>query len=328
MIEIYDEVKQVEKILADGISAKWERDVALMVRYYKSLGEKKSDIRKKVRQMCEDSTAFEYNHFVLYKRLNRIVDNMWKKDKPLREITSIEITREVLDWFLNLENYIAPPEKLKDIKERRKVSVKTALSWGRVKYLFTLYVWTKIQENYSEKPEMHYLKGQYKYFRECANLKPSFSMAGERDVLFDLGFIDVNYSLGVKLACLDNEVFGIEITDENRVVISGDDLIHCGYWLEKQSKGYFICQCCGKEAPYNLRRNKKFCEECANKTITGAHKGQARKIKRYCIDCGREIPIMNDNDFKTKRCALCQHARNNQKKKEYKERMKNKTVKM
>nr|DAE01253.1 MAG TPA: alanyl-tRNA synthetase [Siphoviridae sp. ctJcm18]DAE06556.1 MAG TPA: alanyl-tRNA synthetase [Siphoviridae sp. ctUGQ45]DAE27289.1 MAG TPA: alanyl-tRNA synthetase [virus sp. ct8MV80]DAW91570.1 MAG TPA: alanyl-tRNA synthetase [Bacteriophage sp.] len=52
----------------------------------------------------------------------------------------------MLNWFLNLDTYYITDEEVKDIKSRRKnVSVKNhPITMARAKYLFTLYVWTKI----------------------------------------------------------------------------------------------------------------------------------------------------------------------------------------
>ena len=76
---------------------------------------------------------------------------------------------------------------------------------ARAKYLFTLYVWTKIQENYLSRPNIHYLEKYNKKLRNDADLKPSFSLTKERNVLFDLGFIDINHGLGVIPIFMDKE---------------------------------------------------------------------------------------------------------------------------
>ena len=55
---------------------------------------------------------------------------------------------------------------------------------------------------------MHYLKQYYKRFKQDANLKDSFSMPKERDLLFDLGYINVNYALGIDAIFISkNDVF-------------------------------------------------------------------------------------------------------------------------
>lgn len=298
-------------------------------------GVKKSEVKNRIREKCERSRAFYYDHRVNYKRLNKIVETAWKKQVPLREIKQVEIAQEVLDWFLGLEeSVILTNEEVEAFKVKRpKISIKKnkPLSWNRTKYLFTLYIWTKVQENYLDKPNMHYLKKYNKRFQEDADLKPSFSMQRERDFLYDLGYININYALGIDVKFIENEIFNTEITDKNRVIISGEDLYKCGYWLEKQKMGSFICQHCRKEiAHYSKAKNegkRKYCKECSLSLFgckTGAHRGGAKQVERFCIDCGRQITIFNENDFKTVRCSICQADRNNMKKREYKERKKSK----
>lgn len=240
----------------------------------------------------------------MYKRLNKVIDNAWKKEVPLREIREIVIPKEVVDWFLNLEeSVVLTDEQVQELKEKRpKVTIKNhVMNWQRTKYLFTLYIWTKVQEHYLDKPNMHYLKQYYKRFKEDADLKTSFNMQRERDLLYDLGYIYVNFALGIDATFIrDNEVFRTPITDKNKVVLKGEDLYKCGYWLEKQKMGSFICQNCGKEfAHYSKSARemaRKYCKECAKllyNNKTGAKRNEANKTKRYCIDCGKECVILN-----------------------------------
>ena len=295
MIDIYDEVGYIKTVLQDGLSEKWERDATLLIRYYKSQGERKSEVKKKLKEKCEHSKRFEYNPYVTFKRLNKIIDTAWKKEVPLREIRQIEMPREVVDWFLGLEdNVVLTDEEVAVLKQKRpKVTIKNnVINWQRTKYLFTLYVWTKIQENYLDRPNMHYLKQYYKRFKEDANLKASFNMQKERDLLFDLGYIYINYALGIDATFIkDNDVFQTPITDNNRVILKGEDLYKCGYWLEKQKMGSFICQHCGKEfAHYNKtkqEKGRKYCKECAQ--IVGHNIKKIDYKTIVCVDCGEQL---------------------------------------
>lgn len=247
----------------------------------------------------------------MYKRLNKIIDTAWKKEVPLREIREVVISKEVVDWFLNLENSVVlTDEQVAQLKEKRpKVTIKNhVINWQRTKYLFTIYIWTKIQENYLDRPNMHYLKQYYKRFKEDADLKASFNMQRERDLLFDLGYIYINFALGIDATFIkDNEVFRTAITEKNKVVLKGEDLYKCGYWLEKQKMGSFVCQHCGKEFAHytNSAREKarKYCKECAE--IVG-HNNKSIEYKIIeCIDCGQTLKI-DKRDGRTCRCLECQ----------------------
>ena len=247
----------------------------------------------------------------MYKRLNKVIDNAWKKEVPLREIREIVIPREVVDWFLNLEeSVILTDEQVQELKEKRpKVTIKNhVMNWQRTKYLFTLYIWTKVQEHYLDKPNMHYLKQYYKRFKEDADLKTSFNMQKERDLLYDLGYIYVNFALGIDAIFIrDNDVFRTPITDKNKVVLKGEDLYKCGYWLEKQKMGSFVCQNCGKEfAHYSKNKQemgRKYCKECSEIVRHNNNNLVTKEIT--CVDCGQIIKI-DVKDNRTLRCFECQ----------------------
>ena len=225
--------------------------------------------------------------------------------------------REVVDWFLNLEESVTlTDEEVATLKQKRpKVTIKNnVINWQRTKYLFTLYVWTKIQENYLDRPNMHYLKQYYKRFKEDADLKTSFNMQRERDLLFDLGYIYINYALGIDATFIkDNNVFQTPITDKNRVVLKGGDLYKCGYWLEKQKMGSFICQHCGKEFAHYSKtkqeKGRKYCKECAKNIVNKRKNIEYNIIK--CIDCDIEVKV-DKLDHKTCRCFDCQEKRDSE----------------
>lgn len=322
MIDIYNEIGYIKNVLENGVSEKWERDVILLVRYFKAEGMKKAEVKKRMKEKCEmaakrPNNPIVYNHLISYKRLNKIIDTAWKKQVALRSIRYIDTTKEVIDWFLNLENnYVLSDEEISELKRRRpKVSIKKnhPINWQRTKYLWTLYIWTKIQENYLERPNMHYLQKYAKRFKEDANLKQSFNLKNERDLLYDLGFIDVNYALGIDAKFIrENDVFQIPVTDKNRVRIeTGEppdgDLYNCGYWLEKQKMGTFVCQNCGKTfANYTKNpkggRPRKYCKECSEKIKNSSLNSGTKKI--VCVDCGIEFEV-SSKDNKTTRCPDC-----------------------
>ena len=309
MIDIYDEVGYIKEILENGLSYKWERDALLLCKYYKISGVKKSDCKNILKQKCEMYVP-TYNQYVHYKLVNKIVENAYRNEVKLREIRYIDISKEVLEWFLGLtENYILTDEQLQEERDKRKslkIS-KNPFTFQRVKFLFTLYIWTKIQENYLEKPEMHYLQKYNSRFKHDANLSTSFSIQKEKDLLYDLGFIGVNYAQGIKVLFIDNypDIFKIEITDKNRIRLSGEDLYNCGYWLQKQKMGSFICQRCGKEIAHYSKsfkeRSRKYCKDCAESLKNNVTENE----QKICCDCGKPFVVTKRN-YKSLRCSLCQ----------------------
>lgn len=134
-------------------------------------------------------------------------------------------------------------------------------------------------------------------------------MSKEENLLFDLGYINVNYALGIDTIFMTKyDVFKTPITDENRIVLKDEDMYNCGYWLEKQKMGTFICKNCGREfAHYTKSRQemgRKYCKECADILKNEVSIPQEYKTIT-CIDCGVEIKI-SIKDNKTCRCEECQ----------------------
>ena len=340
MIDIYDEVGYIKNILQGGLGSKWERDALLLARYYKTQGIKKSEAKIKLKEKCENNHGnFTYYHVVDFRRLNKVLDMAYKKSVPLRQIKSVEISREVLNWFLELEdNFEISDEQLEIIKKHHpKCTIKGnhPLNWKRVKMLFTLYIWTKIQENYLDKPNMHYLKKYMKRFKEDANLDTgSFDVNNEKNLLYELGFIKINYGQGIDTTFIKKyNVFEIPITDDNKIVLESleageGDLYNCGKWLDKQKYGSFICEGCGKEF-VNTKvgrrgRPKKYCNECAKKI--GHNCGIKRKTF-ICIDCGKEFPV-SKYTHKIDRCYFCQEEANKKSKRDWWNANKSKTLEL
>lgn len=318
MIDIYNELEYVNNVLKNGISVNWERESALLARYYKQNGMKKSEIKKLLKKECaKKSREIFYNELIHFRKIDSIVEREWKKNIPFREISNVELSKEVLDWFLALEDtFILTDEQVKELKNKRpKLTIKNkVMNRQRVKYLFTLYIWTKIQANYLDTPEMHYLKKHYSKFRSDADLKSSFSMPNERNLMYDLGLIDVNFGLGIRLTFPEKyEVFNIPITEENKITLSGEDLYNCGYWLEKQKMGTFVCQTCGKVVAHysdaKQEKGRKYCKECLN------HKNRVRVFE--CVDCGEKV-MTSSNDTKGCRCFNCNEKYRRDKQREYK----------
>ena len=340
MIDIYDEEGYIQEVLQNGFSQKWQRDAALLVKYFKTeyaLGNQpswnKAWVKETIKEKCKKYVP-TYDPNVTFNRVNKLVDTTWKNwkvdpDNPkessqLRKIKEIKIPEAVLNWFLNLDTYYITDEEVKDIKSRRKnVSVKNhPITMARAKYLFTLYVWTKIQENYLSRPNIHYLEKYNKKLRNDADLKPSFSLTKERNVLFDLGFIDINHGLGVIPIFMDKEDFKEAEKDEKVILLGRNDLYLCGKWLEMRKFGTFKCQKCRKlVVHYGKGKNenkRKYCKECAKAMIDGiTFDIKADKIKTTCDGCGKEIDLVSKYSSKGHYCWECRDKMNRERVKKF-----------
>lgn len=333
MIDVYDEMGYIKEVLEHGFNDdNWVKGCTLLAKYYRDEGYKRSEIKKMLKEKCEKYCSDKsYNpNKGGYKVIDKIVSGAFKKDKDgnyvehIRSIKSIVTTKEVVQWFLDLEDNYEITDEMVELEKTRRPKVyvkKKPMTFNRIKYLFTLYVWTKIQENYLERPNIHYLKKNTVRFKECANLRnTSFSLTNERNFLFDLGFIDINHGLGIIPVFMDNyDVFQIPVTDENKVEIKDEDLKYCGYWLLKQKMGSFVCENCGKEfANYSIEdkkggRPRKYCKECFNE-LRG-------KKEHFCVDCGKKIEHTSLSKRIRKRCPECQQKFTQKAKDEYKEKV-------
>lgn len=322
MIDIYDEEGYIQRVLEQGLSERWKRDASLLIKYYKSKyasGEEPTWTKKWVKETILEKCKNAVNGFNVITRkgeINALVDSVWKdwkidkehpeKSSKLRKVKQIEFSQEVLDWFLGLEDSVVlnSMEKEELQKKHQMKIVDRPIKFQRTKYLFTLFVWSKIQENYLENYNIHYLKKFSQKFKRDADLGQSFSLLYEKELLSDLGFIEVNRAGGIKAKFMDLPVFDIPVTDKNRILLGGQDLYNCGYWLKKQRNGYFICQNCGKEIAYEKKsqfgRPPKYCKDCAIEIKRG------NPDKVYCCDCGKEIVLTSLQKYRTKRCATCQ----------------------
>ena len=320
MIDVYDEMGYIKEVLEHGFNDdNWVKGCTLLAKYYRDEGVKRSEIKKMLKDKCEkycSEKSYKPNKNG-YKIIDKIVNGAFKKDKEgnyvsnIRSIKSITTTKEVIQWFLDLENNYEIDQETVELEKVRRPKVyvkKKPMTFNRIKYLFTLFVWTKIQENYLERPNIHYLKGNTVRFKDCADLKKSsFSLTNERNFLYDLGFIDINHGLGIIPIFMDKyDVFQIPVTDDNRVEIKDEDLKYCGYWLLKQKMGSFICQNCGKEfAHYSFsqqEKGRKYCKECAEEL-------KNNNGLRFCVDCGKPIEHSSTVKITSLRCALCREKR-------------------
>lgn len=322
MINIYDEVGHIKDVLKNGFSDRWKEDAKLLVKYYRDSGMKKSEVLENIKKKCE-RYILNYNKYTDYRTVNKLVDAAWKDKSPLREIKQVEITKEVLNWFLSLEKNKVTNDDIENIKTKKSNTHVNTKFWNfnKAKCLFTLYIWALIQKNYLEYYKMMHLEKFAKQFKQAANLPSNFNLLKECDNFYDLGYIYINSYRNIDLRFMDLDVFSIPITEENKIIISGEDLYNCGYWLEKQKMGYFICKRCGKEVAYwskSLGKNRKYCKECADIIINN----HTEKISINCVDCGKPIVILRKN-YKTCRCKECQEKRTAAIQKAYREKKKN-----
>ena len=293
--------------------------MALLVKYWKSQGYSK----KQVKEWCIDKCVKYVKNFNPIKDgpdLKKSIDKVWrdwktKRDNPskLREIDYVEFSKEVLDWFLGLEdNFIITDEERKRINElRAPTKVKrTPMNFNRIKVLFTLYIWSLIQKEYMAGGWNYFnLDDWYPKLKKDSDLPTSYNILNERNILEDLGFLKTTEkNVDVILELFDKfDVFNIEVADKNRIRLEGEDLYNCGLWLKKQKFDWFICEECGRvvfEIKSHLGPKRRYCKKCALKL-----KNEAALRPKFCVDCGKELEIKANMKIRRYRCPECQEKR-------------------
>lgn len=294
--------------------------MTLLIKYWKSPPESKS--KKEIKKLAINKCVMYVPHFKdsQVKRapeINKMVERVWKDwkidgDNPskLRTINSIGFSKEVLNWFLNLEEtcVIDDEKKLKMQEMRSPARISNhPMTFTRTRFLFTLFVWACIQSNYAN-GLYHNIDKSIKKLRLDGDLPTSFNVLNERNILEDLGFIrTTDKNVDLLLDFIEKEpVFSIPVTKDNEIKLEGLDLYDCGKWLEKQKYHWFICEHCGKEiiekSKNTVRAPKKYCKECAK--ILQHHITSA--IPKYCVDCGVELEIKANMKIRRDRCPICQ----------------------
>ena len=250
--------------------------------------------------------------------INKMVERVWKDwkiggDNPskLRTINSIGFSREVLNWFLNLEETcVIDDEKKLKMQEMRSPARITnhPMTFTRTRFLFTLFVWACIQSNYAN-GLYHNIDKSIKKLRLDGDLPSSFNVLNERNILEDLGFIrTTDKNVDLLLDFIEKEpVFFIPVTKENEIRLEGLDLYDCGKWLEKQKYNWFVCEHCGKEIIDKSNKDKgrkprKYCRECS--LILQNH--VISQNPKYCVDCGAELEVKANLKTRHDRCPVCQ----------------------
>ena len=228
--------------------------MTLLIKYWKSPPELKS--KKEIKKLAINKCVMYVPHFKdsQVKRapeINKMVERVWKDwkidgDNPskLRTINSIGFSKEVLNWFLNLEEtcVIDDEKKLKMQEMRFPARISNhPMTFTRTRFLFTLFVWACIQSNYAN-GLYHNIDKSIKKLRMDGDLPTSFNVLNERNILEDLGFIrTTDKNVDLLLDFIEKEpVFSIPVTKDNEIKLEGLDLYDCGKWLEKQKYGSFI----------------------------------------------------------------------------------------
>ena len=113
MIQIYNEEQHIKEVLEKGLDPSlWRRDLALLIKFWKSPPELKS--KKEIKELIEKCVRYvpDFDKIQDAPKTKAYIDKVWREwkvdgDNPstLRIINHIDITKEELDWFYSDYSY-------------------------------------------------------------------------------------------------------------------------------------------------------------------------------------------------------------------------------
>lgn len=271
MRKVFNEMSRVEEILENGLELgrtypsiardKYNGkvfftgtgDLYLVIKYFSGLGYKPKKIAEEIKKLIPyyDEYDWELNNFI-DKSIRKIRAT---KNYELHEVKPIKVSRECLDYFVNLQN--APYRE--DTKLRREMSQTV------IKIMFVFYVWTLVQKQFGKENwrVVDYTKEKRRLLK-AANARPKFEL-GLLGAVEDTGTAELYFSY--------TRIYHT-YTDKTPDFEEGDlevDLDRIGEWFEEQvgwknereKPTYYFCSVCGKKM--KTSRKNQVCNSCKKK---------------------------------------------------------------
>ena len=140
-------------------------DLYLVIKYFSGLGYKPKKIAEEIKKLIPyyDEYDWELNNFI-DKSIRKIRAT---KNYELHEVKPIKVSRECLDYFVNLQN--AP--------YREDTTLRREMSQTVIKIMFVFYVWTLVQKQFGKENwrVVDYTKEKRRLLK-AANARPKFEL--------------------------------------------------------------------------------------------------------------------------------------------------------
>ena len=302
MIDNYNEIEYIKKYIQTGefINYRfWRRDAGLFVRWMKSQGFSKSQVKQKLVRTCNKMHWFNYD--VEYELINNIIEQNWKKEKPFITVEKIEVPKDVIYWFAHQN-----------------------LKKNELKLLFTLYIWTRIQAIYydNKKANRIYWFNDKIFLKKSSNIVNSVSIMNTMFNFEEKGYItefegsailkiqeeDAFHTseIGISKLAHDNGMSVVSssvfenLKFKDKLILNTDDLYNIGNWIwDVLTTKKNICLKCGR--PIESKQAKVYCDICSK---LSKYTPQETKLVK-CIDCGTEFEVSSKSHLKEYRCQSC-----------------------
>lgn len=302
MLRIFDTPKYIEDNIKYGFRDPntWRSDAALFVRWKHSIEPelKKREVKEILIKKCKKSVPM-YVHDLQYNTINRIMDKNWNQEFIPIKIKSIELTQDVIDWFINQN-----------------------LKKNELKFLFALYIGYVLNRCSKHENKIQYIydNGTDKMFlRNNTSMPKNYSTFSMFNRMEELGYLKM-YRECATLLFINNpklEVFtsikddkpkeytykfycGSSNAEDMKYIFTTEDLYNFGDKFWQITQGFITCKRCGKIIEKTCS-NKKYCEDCAK--IENHPLKQSRIIS--CSECGKNFEIAGNVKNHSGLCREC-----------------------
>ena len=271
MRKVFNEKSRVEEILENGLELgrtypsiardKYNGkafftgtgDLYLVIKYFSGLGYKPKKIAEEIKKLIPyyDEYDWELNNFI-DKSIRKIRAT---KNYELHEVKPIKVSRECLDYFVNLQN--AP--------YREDTTLRREMSQTVIKIMFVFYIWTLVQKQFGKENwrVVDYTKEKRRLLK-AANARPKFEL-GLLGAVEDTGTAELYFSYTRIYHTYTDKT--PEFPEREFEV----DLDNIGCWFEKMvgwkderaKETYYYCSVCGKKM--KTSRKNQVCPSCKKK---------------------------------------------------------------
>ena len=285
MRKVFNEMSRVEEILENGLELgrtypsiardKYNGkvfftgtgDLYLVIKYFSGLGYKPKKIAEEIKKLIPyyDEYDWELNNFI-DKSIRKIRNT---KDYELHDVKPIKVSRECLDYFVNLQN--AP--------YREDTTLRREMSQSVIKVMFVFFIWTLVQKQFGKENwrTVDYTREKRRLLK-AANAKPRFKIEYMGAVL-DTGTADLYFSYTRILHLY------IDKTPEFEEGEYEVDLDNIGKWFEKAvgwkderaKEEYYYCSKCGRKM--KTSRKNQLCSKCKKEKNREDSKARMRKMR-------------------------------------------------
>lgn len=285
MRKVFNEISRVEDILENGLELgrtypsisrdKYNGkvfftgtgDLYLVIKYFSRLGYKPKKIAEEIKKLIPyyDEYDWELNNFI-DRSIRKIRAT---KDYELHDVKPIKVSKECLDYFVNLQN--AP--------YREDTNLRREMSQTVIKIMFVFYVWTLVQKQFGKENwrVVDYTRESRRLLK-AANARPKFEL-GLLGAVEDTGTAELYFSY--------TRIYHT-YTDKTPEFEEGDlevDLDNIGIWFEEQvgwknereKETHYFCSVCGK--PMKTNRKNQVCDKCKKRINREKSKKRMRKMR-------------------------------------------------